>query len=46
MLDDHGVDDADDGVTVAFGEGFEGLEAAEQAGTGELAVLDRVPVSR
>jgi hypothetical protein len=30
MFDDHGVDDADDGVAVAFGQGFEGLEAAEQ----------------
>ena len=38
MFDDHGVDDTDDGVSVAFGEGFEGLEAAEQAGAGELAV--------
>ena len=30
MFDDHGVDDADDGVAVWLGEGFEGLEAAEQ----------------
>ena len=38
MFDDHGVDDADDGVAVAFGQGFAGLEAAEQPGAGALAV--------
>jgi hypothetical protein len=28
VLDDHGVDDLDDGLAVAFGEALEGLEAA------------------
>lgn len=40
VLDDHGVDDFDDGFAIAFGETFEGLESLEQPAAGELGVID------
>ena len=40
MLDDHGVDDLNDGLTIPLSKTFEGLEAAIEPAAGELGVVD------
>ncbi len=42
VVDDHGVDDLDDGPAVRFGKTFEGPEAAMELGADELGARDRI----
>ena len=42
VFDDHGIDDFDDGLAVAFREFFQGLEAPIEPAAAELGVIQRI----
>ena len=42
MLNDHGIDDLDDGLAVALGQAFQRLKASVEPAAAELGVIQRI----